>query len=859
MKKIIDSSILFAVFTLVAIATAKAETVVWYTFDDLTPGDTLADGTNIVNKANPGTHDATVYGMASNNDKPSSIYMPMVTNGVPEAYRLFDPCTWSYAQNQDLGIRFTAPFTGSATGDGARLEIANHADLRPDEFTVELMVRLPEDLDGATALPGWELIAGQPAFMPCANADAWRIFLLHVENQRKAIPAVRFAKQDSFESNVNATNLVSYSNQNLNLADGKWHHLALVVRPNAADSTKTDVSFYVDYKGATDNNGSATQTLPNRIRFSDAANCPLWIGGTKQTYQLYRGALGEFRFSNEALSPRQFLRPGAVASGFDKDCVLYYDFEEASEEWDWFGATTGDIVNKAMPGIMDGTIVTNTANSNLAPGFVEDTPGSLIRQSLHDSAYQNNSQKSLCNYVENPGLAWDAVNRCGYVKCQPLDTTWFSKTNFTVETFFMTTNNVQKYNSFFQRKGGWNVQFQMGVSYSGGLVGYNITTNETIGQVEQPAHTFTTGEWHHYAVVVDQTGESKHLTAYLDNVLVKQIDLLTGITQNNASNVSDHNGAWFIAGGPSDCAFDGKLDSMRVTLRALEPDEFLSARNPPEKFPAGRTLAHVKFNDETLNADPEGGTMVAGVNAKARNEGSLATFSDDVPGAVIRDGAGGDILYKHNTKSLLLSGSKVTWGSSNGGYQDTYYIRNTLLHEKRTSWTVEFWMKTTATPNTWSRIITASNAGSLGGGYAYALTFWEAKHLSLRGDGNDPELNSTVNVCDGKWHHIAFTYAPNEDYPESKSDVKLYIDYGAGEGGYTYSATTHLTTEPYGNGYGKGLITYPDSLMLVMGMGSNSANTYDGLIDELRISDCALEPSQFLRAERAPGFSIIIR
>lgn len=829
--------------------TAKADTVVWYTFDDLTPGDTLADGTTIVNKANPGTHDATVYGMASNNDKPSSIYMPMVTNGVPEAYRLFDPCTWSHAQNQDLGVRFTAPFTGSATGDGARLEIANHADLRPDEFTVELMVRLPEDLDGATALPGWELIAGQPAFMPCANADAWRIYLLHVENQRKAIPAVRFAKQDSFEPNVNATSVQPWYNLNLNLADGKWHHLALVVRPNAADSTKTDVSFYVDYKGATDNNGSATQTLPNRIRFSDAANCPLWIGGTKQTYQLYRGALGEFRFSNEALSPEKFLRPGVIASGFDKDCVLYYDFEENTEDWSWFGGAAGDIVNKAMPGIMDGTIVTNTANSNLAPGFVEDTPGSLIRQSLHDSAYQNNSQKSLCNYVENPGLAWDAVNRCGYVKCQPLDTTWFSKTNFTVETFFMTTNNVQKYNSFFQRKGGWNVQFQMGVSYSGGWVGYNITTNENQGQVEQPAHTFTTGEWHHYAVVVDQTGESKHLTAYLDKVLVKRIALDSRLAQNNHDNVSDHNGAWFIAGGPGDCAFDGKLDSMRVTLRALEPDEFLSARNPPEKFPAGRTLAHVKFNDETLNADPEGGTMVAGVNAKARNEGSLATFSDDVPGAVIRDGAGGDILYKHNTKSLSLSGSKVTWGSSNGGYQDTYYIRNTLLHEKRTSWTVEFWMKTTATPNTWSRIITASNAGNLGSGYAYALTFWEAKHLSLRGDGNDPSINTTVNVCDGKWHHIAFTYAPNEDYPESKSDVKLYIDYGAGEGGYTYSGTTST----------KGLVSYPDNLMFVLGMGSNSANTYDGLIDELRISDGALEPSQFLRAENAPGLSIFIR
>ena len=47
--------------------------------------------------------------------------------------------------------------------------------------------------------------------------------------------------------------------------------------------------------------------------------------------------------------------------------------------------------------------------------------------------------------------------------------------------------------------------------------------------------------------------------------------------------------------------------------------------------------------------------------------------------------------------------------------------------------------------------------------------------------------------------------------------------------------------------------------MFVLGMGSSSANTYNGLIDEFRISDGALEPEEFLRAENAPGFSIIIR
>ena len=818
-----------AVFGALAFAAcaAKADTVVWYTFDDLTPGDTLADGTNIVNKANPGTHDAIVLGLMNYWLKPDSTKMPVCTDGISESLRIFDPVSRTMSEGADRALRFQS--TGN-TGDGAFLQIPNDADMRPESFSVEAMVWFPKD---ATGVNNWNVIAVHPAKMTCANADAWGFRFLgpttisvRFTRPREYTPTA--GTEDTYDKVTEADN-VSVSGAVPAINDGRWHHVAFTAAPNGADSRKTDVKVFFDY------NQVASSTLDFRPQFSDEDDCPVWVGSTRQNYGFFTGAIGEFRLSNVALTPGEFLR--SHDAGLDKDVVLYYDFETLGE--------SGQIVNIASPGIMDGTIITNTAKSNLAPEFVEDTPVARIRQSLHETTWQE-SEKSLCNYVENPGLAWDAVNYCGYVKCQPLDTAWFSKKNFTVETFFMTTNNVQKWNSFFQRKGGWNVQFKMGISTAGGTVGYNITTNETIGQVEQQASSFTVGEWHHFAVVVDQTGESKRLIAYLDKKIVGQISLDSRITQNNISNLYDHNGAWFIAGGPGDCAFDGKLDSMRVTLRALEPDEFLTAR----RFPVGRTLAHVTFNDGTVNADSEGGTMVAGVNAKARDAGSLATFSGDVPGTIIRNGEGGEILTKRNTKSLSLSGSKVTWGSPNDGYQDTYYIRNALSGEKRTSWTMEFWMKTTTTPNTWSRIITASNAGTLDGGYAYALTFWEAKHFSLRGDGNDPTIDTSVNVCDGKWHHIAITYAPNTDYPESKSDVKFYIDYGSENGGYTYSKTTDSTKA--------GLVTYSDNLMFVLGMGNNPANTYDGLIDELRFSDVALEPSQFLRAD-PPGLSIVVR
>ena len=520
---------------------------------------------------------------------------------------------------------------------------------------------------------------------------------------------------------------------------------------------------------------------------------------------------------------------------YDPDCVLYYDFETLNSE--------GKVVNLVNPGTMDGTIV---ANNNLAPVLVADSPAERLRQSMTSAAYET-SEKSLENYITS--MSPD-VRKNGYIECMPTDIYWFSKTNFTIECFFRTDNISQKFVPFFRQKGGGNVIANLGIGDVEQRVYANVSTND---QVFTRFGPFSAGEWHHAALVVNQLGETKQFYLYLDYKLGVTVDLLGNVTDQKIED----SGKWFIGGANGGNSFDGRIDSMRVTLRALEPDEFLSTK----KFPVGRTLAHVKFDDGTVNADPDGATMTNGMNVAARAGGAAATFSDDVPGAIIRDGENGEVITKRNTKSISLSGSKVTWGSSSDDYGDTYFIRRTLTGDKRTSWTVEFWMKTTTTPNTWSRIITASNAEDLGSGYAYALTFWGSNILSLRGSNNDPTADSTVNVCDGKWHHIALTYAPNADYPDSKSDVKLYIDYGDEEGGHTYSRTTHLTSEPWNNQDpgGVGLVAYPDNLTFVLGMGSNPANTYNGLIDEFRISDGALEPSQFLRAERAPGFSIFIR
>ena len=108
-----------------------------------------------------------------------------------------------------------------------------------------------------------------------------------------------------------------------------------------------------------------------------------------------------------------------------------------------------------------------------------------------------------------------------------------------------------------------------------------------------------------------------------------------------------------------------------------------------------------------------------------------------------------------------------------------------------------------------------------------------------------PSILFGTNVCDGAWHHVAFSFEPNNDRPDPTNSVmKLYIDYGEPAAVQTQS-----------------LFKYPENLHFVLGGIGNAATDtgYFGLIDELRISDGALTPSQFLRAEKAPGLSIFIR
>lgn len=505
---------------------------------------------------------------------------------------------------------------------------------------------------------------------------------------------------------------------------------------------------------------------------------------------------------------------GAAATSFaafDPDCVLYYDFETMADDY--------QVENVANPGTMqlDGKRL-SLAN------VVEATPDAKIRQT-RTATPADDSAKAL-RYVQE-GEVYDGRY------CTPPDgTDYFATTNFTIELFYKMDGSVAAWHSMFKRFGANNVQVNLGVGTANKLSA-QVMTGEVSSSYETKTITDSDvtndDKWHHAALVVDQTGETKTMWLYRDYKLIGTQTLTTNLT----SVVRGGDQKWYVIGSGDKYEFNGWLDSVRVTLRALEPQEFLWGEGMSiGRFPAGSTLAHMNFEDSINAVDAEGGTFLNGANVAAKDGGSPAAFTNDVPGARIIDGVDGKVLSRNNTKSLYFANSKVSWSDAS----DIHYLSKTLAGEDRTSWTVEFFMKATSEQATWARIMSALGGGSWSAWSPYII---EAKSTPRRfflcGLNGNPQIKFNTDVCDGKWHHVAFSFEPNNDRLEPTNSVaKLYIDYD----------------QFYAEAQTPNIFKYPENLHFVLGGIGNAATDtgYFGLIDELRVSAGALTPSQFLRA-----------
>ena len=154
--------------------------------------------------------------------------------------------------------------------------------------------------------------------------------------------------------------------------------------------------------------------------------------------------------------------------------------------------------------------------------------------------------------------------------------------------------------------------------------------------------------------------------------------------------------------------------------------------------------------------------------------------------------------------------------------------------------TVELWLRSGGVqPESQVLVVDHSHGWSDSTGWALQSAVGSTQIDFVIGTGTSFELaRSTTNVFDGGWHHVAGVY----DQSDIGQEIKLYVD------GQLEAATASIGFAPNTRDVNIGSSWH----------GSLPQNRFfHGLVDEVRISDVALNASQFLLAIPEPSLSLL--
>ncbi|QNN24270.1 LamG domain-containing protein [Planctomycetales bacterium ZRK34] len=214
--------------------------------------------------------------------------------------------------------------------------------------------------------------------------------------------------------------------------------------------------------------------------------------------------------------------------------------------------------------------------------------------------------------------------------------------------------------------------------------------------------------------------------------------------------------------------------------------------------------------------------------------GSAPVHAADSPGEIIRDGAGGAAITLNNTTSLFFDGT----GAKNGGIVTVTDPGGAGSLLKPTSFTMEGFIKINKI-NNWPTIFGKARADTNGVSWTMDLNGDTSPPIEpanqnnprVRVDSQTPPdtsgynqgFNTSAQLEDGGWHHVALTYDGNT------SALKIYVDYQL--------LRDSTTTNP---------MVYDDGA-LNFGNASGGSAFY-GWLDEVRLTDAVLTSDQFLIA-----------
>lgn len=371
------------------------------------------------------------------------------------------------------------------------------------------------------------------------------------------------------------------------LCDGRWHHIALTYN-DVGNQACARVFIDGSYAGANRWNpgDSKAKDFAGLFYGAKGAAVPVIIGAqpfgnpnTDQPTRTFWGEIAEIRITDSQITENRFIVPGATGPvdddtavmirfgenvtegfGFEKQGVyrLYHD-----NGWNTFAPKNWGVRNAAYKNALQPRWYAYEATAEdtvrEGPQTANDAPGEVVRADLTTvESFADGTSLAFVPHVYNGVNVGDCINVPEAYKLP-------EGGDFTVEISFKSTATDTK-TLLGMPKNGFLSKLCV---HNGGLLCrlYNSKGNN---MGDMSASNANDGKWHHAAIVYRKhaTPTNSVTRYYFDSKLVAQRVGELRVLESS-----------FLIGGyeRNDQPFSGSVDNFRITRRALEVGEFLSA------------------------------------------------------------------------------------------------------------------------------------------------------------------------------------------------------------------------------------------------------------------------------------------
>lgn len=435
----------------------------------------------------------------------------------------------------------------------------------------------------------------------------------------------------------------------------------------------------------------------------------------------------------------------------------------------------------------------------------------------------------------------------------------FVPQTFTIEFFWKSNGfNFQsgnQYKSFISRpaatgydagenyeKGTFKYGFEFGINGAQALKLRYSTASQANYEKSFGVNIVNDGNWHHYAVTVNQVTREANL--YCDYELVGNTLSLEGdIYYGSSADLVDPDiRKWTFGGNYYGYCMPVTMDEIRISDAVLEPSQFLGYIDPVAKTQVaeGNTIIYVPFDEDVIsltgakiaslvgpNQNPEPTASFASAS-EARFGSGVFSFTNEVCSLSMRQA--GDVDRQKNGGSLHVKIGNTAVNTEAGFPLDNFNLDG-LEYKK---YTIEFFYRVTTDAN-WSEPIRIWNNDAATKNYRPLMIQLNASHQPAFTIGcidthNTGSYTYTTSVKDSKWHHYAVTI---DNSTAGSTSYAIYIDYDEKKTG---TITGNWTV---GSG----------SAILLGGRANLTGHECD--YDELRITHGVLSPDKFLHDCRA--------